>query len=322
MALGMRPIDATELRVTELGFGGGPIGTLDDDGSEDDAAVLVRAAYDAGVRYFDTAPLYGAGRSERRIGRGLADIDRDSFVLSSKVGRLLEPSTDGAPSIRYDYSYDGARRSLEASLERLGLDRIDIVYCHDIDVWTHGDAQPGIFETAVIGILPALVDLRSEGVISAFGLGVNEWEVCTRVLDLFEVDVFLLAGRFTLLEQDALDEMLPRCLERNVSVVIGGPYNSGMLATASRERATYDYRPVDDERWARAEAIRAICERRGVDMRAAALQYPLRHPAVAAVIPGARSLEEFETNLAVIGADLPTALWSDLEAAGLARPLP
>ncbi len=319
MALRTRTIGATDLLVTELGFGGAPLGGLGDAIAEDDAAALVRTAYDAGIRYFDTAPLYGVGRSERRIGTGLAAVPRDAYLLSTKVGRLLDPSGGGDPTVRYDYSYTGARTSLEASLDRLGRERVDILFCHDIDVWTHGESQSGVFETAVKGILPALADLRREGVIGAFGLGVNEWEVCNSVLDLFDVDVFLLAGRFTLLEQDALDELLPRCLERHVSIVIGGPYNSGMLATADRARATYDYRPVDDERWQRAEAIRAICERHGTDMRAAALQYPLRHPAVAAVIPGPRSVEEFETNLAMMDVEVPDALWSDLAAAGLAR---
>ncbi len=321
MALLTRTIGATDLQVTELGFGGAPLGGLGDAIAEDDAAALVRTAYDAGIRYFDSAPLYGVGRSERRIGTGLSAVPRDEYVLSTKVGRLLDPSDGGDPTVRYDYSYTGARTSLEASLDRLGLERVDILFCHDIDVWTHGESQPGVFETAVKGILPALTDLRREGVIGAFGLGVNEWEVCNSVLDLFDVDVFLLAGRFTLLEQDALDELLPRCLERHVSVVIGGPYNSGMLATAERGRATYDYRPVDDERWQRAQAIRAICDRHNTDMRAAALQYPLRHPAVAAVIPGPRSVEEFETNLAMMDVEVPDALWSDLAAAGLARTL-
>jgi len=167
--------------------------------------------------------------------------------------------------------------------------------------------------------LPALRDLREEGVIGAFGLGVNEAEVCSQIMDRFDVDCFLLAGRFTLLEQDPLDEFLPKCLKQNVSIIIGGPYNSGLLARSKREDATYDYKPVDDQRWARAQDIRNVCDDHGVDMRAAALQYPLQHGAVASVIPGSANMQELEANLALINAPLPDALWADLDAAGLAR---
>ncbi len=326
MTLEKRRIGTTDIEVTALGFGGAPIGAADV--SKAEMASIIQCAYDGGVRYFDTAPLYGTGVSEKRIGGELAQLPRDEFIISTKVGRLLVPSeaeegdesSDAASlTIRYDYSYNAARQSLEASLERLGLDRVDILLCHDIDMWTHGDAQPGILETAVKGILPALNDLRSEGVIRAFGLGVNEAVVCSRIIDLFDVDCFLLAGRFTLLEQEPLDSLLPKCLERNVSIIIGGPYNSGLLATAQRDRATYDYKPVDDERWEQAQKIRQICEKHEVDIRAAALQYPLRHPAVASVIPGSVSLEELEANLTLVKHPISPALWSALEAAGLVR---
>ncbi len=329
MALERRRIGTTDIEVTALGLGGGAIGS----GALNDASVaaVVERAYRGGIRYFDTAPLYGHGVSERRIGAALTQRPRDEFVLSTKVGRLLVPPEaaegDGPPPAsaplvpRYDYSYPAARRSLEESLLRLGLDRADIVLCHDVDTWTHGDAQPGVFEAAARGVLPALNDLRSEGVIQAFGLGVNDAGVCDQALDLFDVDCFLLAGRFTLLEQEPLDGLLPRCEERDVSIIVGGPYNSGLLATAMRERATYDYGPVDDEIWARVQAIRRICDAHRVDIRAAALQYPLRHPAVASIIPGSTSLEEIEANLELFHAPIPDALWSDLDAAGLARAL-
>lgn len=326
MTLEKRRIGTTDIEVTALGFGGAPIGAADV--SKAEMTSIIQRAYDGGVRYFDTAPLYGTGVSETRIGGELAKLPRDEFIISTKVGRLLVPSeadkgdesSDAASlMIRYDYSYDAARQSLEASLERLGLDHVDILLCHDIDTWTHGDAQPGIFETAVKGILPALHDLRSEGAIRAFGLGVNEVAVCSQIMDLFDVDCFLLAGRFTLLEQEPLDTLLPKCLEQNVSIIIGGPYNSGLLATTQRDRATYDYKPVDDERWERAQKIRQICEKHEVDIRAAALQYPLRHPAVASVIPGSISLAELKANLTLVNRPIPSALWSDLEAAGLVR---
>ncbi|MEM7535725.1 MAG: aldo/keto reductase [Chloroflexota bacterium] len=325
MTLEKRRIGTTDIEVTSLGFGGAPIGAANL--TIEESSRIVQRAYDGGVRYFDTAPLYGEGRSERRMGAGLAQLPRDEIILSTKVGRLLVPATDSGEStfgefeIDYDYSYDAARRSLEASFERLGLDRVDILLCHDIDVWTHGDAQPGIFDTAVNGILPALNDLREQGVVRAIGLGVNEAEVCSQIMDRFDVDCFLLAGRFTLLEQAPLDTLLPKCLDQNVSIIIGGPYNSGLLARAERDQATYDYKPVDDERWARAQAIREVCDAHQVDIRAAALQYPLRHGAVASVIPGSANMQELESNLALIDMSLPDTLWTDLEDAGLAKSL-
>ena len=281
-----RIIGSSGVEVTELGFGGAPLGAVGDRISAETAAGIVQRAHQGGIRYFDTAPLYGHGLSEKRLGATLRTLPRDDFVLSTKVGRLLVPEAEGERyagmrdaepvAIRYDYSYDAVRRSLEASLERLGLDRVDILLCHDIDVWTHGDAQPGIFEAARKGALPAMRALREDGVVRAIGLGVNEWQVCSRVMDEMDVDCFLLAGRFTLLEQEPIDEFLPKCVERNVSIIIGGPYNSGILATDERRRATYDYKPAPEHLWQKAQAIRRMCESHGVDPRAAALQYPLR----------------------------------------------
>ncbi|MEO2175526.1 MAG: aldo/keto reductase [bacterium] len=329
MTLKTNTIGTTDLVVTEIGFGGGPLGGAGTRISEEQAHDVLQAAYEGGIRYFDTAPLYGHGLSEKRVGGNLGSFNRNDFVLSSKVGRLLVAAGEGVRdplmrdeepvSIRYDYSYEAARQSLESSLERLGLDRVDILFCHDIDVWTHGEAQPAIYRTACEGILPALSDLRSEGVIGAFGLGVNEWQVCSQVLDNFDVDCFLLAGRFTLLEQAPLDEFLPKCYEKHTSIIIGGPYNSGLLASDNRKKATYDYKPVDDERWEKAQKIRAICDAHQVDMRAAALQYPLRHPAVASVIPGMWTLDEVSTNLSMVSVKIPESLWTDLADSGLAR---
>ena len=323
-----RRIGTTDIEVTELSFGGAPLGAVGDRISDDTAAAIVRRARDGGIRYFDTAPLYGHGLSEKRLGETLRQWPRDEFVLSTKVGRLLVPEAegerfagmrDGEPfAIRYDYTFDAVRRSLESSLARLGLERVDILLCHDIDVWTHGDAQPGIFDAARRGALPALARLREEGVVRAIGLGVNEWQVCSRVLDEMEVDCFLLAGRFTLLEQEPLGAFLPQCVARKVSVIIGGPYNSGILATDERRRATYDYKPAPEHLWQKAQAIRRMCEAHGVDPRAAALQYPLRHPAVAAVIPGVWALDEIEANLSLYAAPIPDALWRDLASAELA----
>ena len=324
-----RTIGATDIQVTELSFGGAPLGAVGDRLTDADVQAIVQRAWQGGLRYFDTAPLYGHGLSEKRLGSVLRELPRDEFVLSTKVGRLLVPEAQGERfagmrdaeplAIRYDYSYDAVRRSLASSLERLGLDRVDILLCHDIDVWTHGDAQPGIFDAARNGALPALRELREQGVVRAIGLGVNEWQVCSRVLDEMDVDCFLLAGRFTLLEQEPLAEFLPQCLQRQVSVIIGGPYNSGILATDNPRRATYDYKPAPEHLLRKAAAIRRLCQDHGIDPRAAALQYPLRHPAVAAVIPGVWAVREVEENLALFATEIPAALWSDLAAAGLAE---
>ena len=315
MPLETRTIGATDVEVTAIGLGGGSLGRA----SAEEAAAIVTAAWDAGVRYFDTAPLYGMGVSEQRDGAALSQRPRDEFVLSTKVGRLLVPGPEGQLEVQYDYSTEGVSASFEASLERLGLDRVDILLCHDIDVWTHGaEVQPSIYEAARNGALRALTEMREAGVIRAFGLGVNEWQVCDRVLDEFEPDCFLLAGRLTLLEQEPLETFLPRCVERGVSIIIGGPYNSGLLAVTDRAQATYDYKPVDDARWDRVQQIRAVCARHDVPIQAAALQYPLRHPAVASVIPGAKSVAELTANVEFVTTPIPDALWDDLDAAGLA----
>lgn len=325
----MRRLGRSDVEVSVLGFGGAPFGAVGDRLTEEDADAMIAAALAGGVRYFDTAPLYGHGLSEKRVGRGLAGVSRDSFVLSTKVGRLLVPLAEGERfqgmrdreplSIRLDYSYDGARRSLEESLTRLGMDRVDVLLCHDIDIWTHGDAQPEIFAMALNGAVKALGELREQGVIGAFGLGVNETEVCEQILDHAPVDCLLLAGRFTLLEQAPLDALLPKCVDHHVSIIVGGPYNSGLLAATERRWATYDYKPAPDDVWQKVQRIRDICGNHEVDIRAAALQYPLRHPAVAAVIPGPRTLEDVRENLALVQADIPPALFEDLAAAGLAR---
>ena len=327
--IGKRKIGTTDIEVTELSFGGAPLGAVGDRIDDDDVAAIVNRAREGGIRYFDTAPLYGHGLSEKRLGAILRQWPRDDFVLSTKVGRLLVPEAEGERfqgmrdaepvAIRYDYGFDAVRRSVEASLNRLGLSRIDILLCHDIDVWTHGDAQPGIFDAAKQGALPALRELREQGVVRAIGLGVNEWQVCSRVLDFMDVDCFLLAGRFTLLEQDPLDAFLPQCVKRGVSIIVGGPYNSGILATDDRRRATYDYKPAPEHLWRKAQQIRRLCESHGIDPRAAALQYPLKHPAVAAVIPGVWTVEEVATNLALFDTEIPAALWRDLAAARLVR---
>jgi D-threo-aldose 1-dehydrogenase len=316
--------------LARVGFGGAPLGNLFAPVPETDAVRAVTAAYDAGIRYFDTAPLYGRGLSERRIGAALRGRPRASFRVSTKVGRLLRPvagrPSDGAYAdvpafeVEYDYSEDGALRSLDASLERLGLDRVDTLFIHDVDRWTHGEAQPARFREAMTGAYRALRRLRDQGVVSAIGVGVNEWEVCQQAAEAGDFDGFLLAGRYTLLEQGALRSFLPLCERRRLFVVIGGPFNSGVLATGAVEGARYDYRPAPPEVMARVAAIEAICRRHGVPLAAAALQFPLAHPAVRSVIPGARSADEVRTNLALLRLAIPPALWTDLRSAGLLHP--
>lgn len=329
MALEKRRIGRTDIEVTAWGMGCAPLGGVGDRIANEDSDAILTAAWDAGIRYFDTAPLYGHGLSEKRVGRVLSGMPRDEFVLSTKIGRLLVPASEGERNelmrdseqlaIRYDYSSDAVVASVESSLKRLNLDRIDILLCHDIDAWTHGEQQSGIYEAAANGALPAMHRMREEGLVRAIGLGVNESAVCVRVMEEFEPDCFLLAGRFTLLEQEPLDRMLPMCVDRDISVIVGGPYNSGILANAERRRATYDYKPVPDELWEKAQRIRQVCESHGVDIRAAALQYVLRHPAIASVIPGMWALHEVEQNEAFLQEQLPDSLWSDLASAGLAR---
>ena len=318
---------------TELGFGTAPLGNLYKAISDAEAEVLLDAAWDAGIRYYDTAPLYGLGLSETRLNRFLRDKPRDDYVLSTKVGRLLRATTpdarDGfgkwfdvpARNEVYDYSFEGVMRSIEFSLERLGVDRIDILYAHDLDVFNHGTwehLESELTEFVESGYR-ALRDLRDEGVIQAFGAGVNEWEPCEWLAKRGDFDLFLLAGRYTLLEQEALTSMLPLCEERGIGIVIGGPYNSGVLATGPKPGAFYNYDPAPQEILDRVARIEAVCTGYGVRLVDAAFQFPLRHPAVVSVIPGGQGLPEMASNLAASQAEIPDGLWADLKTEGLLR---
>ncbi|RYI07367.1 MAG: aldo/keto reductase, partial [Acetobacteraceae bacterium] len=294
----------------------------------------LEAAWAAGVRYFDTAPLYGLGLSETRLNRLLRDKPRNSYVLSSKIGRLLRAvppdQRDGfgkwidVPARKevFDYSYDGTMRSLEFSLERLGVDRIDILYAHDLDIFTHGggEAMQARLEEFAAGGYRALLSLRDQGVIRAFGGGINEVDPCLWLLERCDVDIFLLAGRYTLLEQEALERFLPLCQERGVGIVIGGPYNSGVLAVGPKPGVHYNYSPAPDWVLTKAARLQRVCEAHGVRLVDAAFQFPLRHPAVVSVIPGGQGLGEMASNLAAAKAKIPDALWEELRAEGLIRP--
>jgi len=314
-----------------MGFGGAALGNLFQQVEEDAARSAVRAAYAAGIRFFDTAPFYGYGLSERRIGDALRPFPRDSYVLSSKVGRRLVPrgrspkQDDGYVDTLpfepvYDYSYDGVRRSVEDSLQRIGTDRIDVLLIHDIGALTHGAAaHPELFRAAMTGGARALEELRRQGLVGAIGLGVNEWQVCLEAMREADFDCFLLAGRYTLLEQEALETFLPECGRRRISIILGGPFNSGILASGAVAGATYDYRPAPPDILDRVRRIEAICTAHGVPLAAAALQFPLHHPAVASVIPGARTTAEVTANLALLRHPIPPRLWQELKAAGLMR---
>jgi D-threo-aldose 1-dehydrogenase len=336
MALKTRHWDRTGnggLTFTELGFGAAPLGNLYRAISDDDAQAILERAWAAGVRYYDTAPLYGLGLSETRLNRFLRDKPRDAYVLSTKIGRLLKATTpdrrDGpdkwfdVPSRTevYDYSYDGVMRSLEFSLERLGIDRVDILFAHDLDVFNHKTqaALDARLNELMSGGYKALLKLRDEGTIGAFGAGVNEWQPCQWLTERGDFDLFLLAGRYTLLEQEALASFLPLAESRGIGIVIGGPYNSGILATGARPGAFYNYDPAPQPVLDRVARIEAACARHGTRLVDAAFQFPLRHPAVVSVIPGGQGVAEMEGNLAAARAEIPPALWADLKAEGLLR---
>jgi D-threo-aldose 1-dehydrogenase len=322
-----------ELQFTELGFGAAPLGNLYRPMTEKEARATLDAAWSAGCRYYDTAPLYGLGLSETRLNGFLRAKPRASYLLSTKIGRILElcapkdRSRQGAffetPSRRerFDYSYDGVMRSLEFSLERLGLDQIDIVYAHDIDIFTHGskEASDAHIKDFMAGGYKALIKLREGGAIKAIGAGINEWQVAETLARAGDFDVFLLAGRYTLLEQDALESFLPYCVEKDIGVVIGGPFNSGILATGPKHGAFYNYAPASKPILERVGRIQAICKAHGVKLAEAALRFPLSHPAIVSVIPGGQKPGEVSRNAEMIAKKIPPALWRDLKAAALMR---
>jgi D-threo-aldose 1-dehydrogenase len=323
----------TNVAVTRLGLGMASLGGLHMPVSEDDAIATVDRAWELGVRLFDVAPLYGYGAAERRLGRALAGRPRDEYVLSTKVGRLIRtasaipPGTDidrqsfagrddafyvhdGDVRPVFDYSADGVRRSIEESLARLGLDRVDIALVHDPD--DHWAA-------AIDGAWPALARMRDEGIVAAIGAGMNQSAMLARFARETEMDVFLLAGRYSLLDQDGLAELLPICLERGIDVLVGGVMNSGLLA-GPRPGARFDYVPAPDDLIAKARRLAEVCERHGVPLRAAAMQFPLAHPAIRALVAGARSIAQLDEYPAYLRLPIPDALWADLRSAGLLPP--
>jgi len=309
------------MAVTDISFGGAAIGNLFTAVTDDDARAAVDAAWDGGIRFFDTAPHYGLGLSERRLGAALRDRPRGDYVISTKVGRLLEPAPSTGPGAagrdaegfdvlsglvrRFDFSADGVRRSLAASLGRLGLDRVDIALIHDPDA--HG-------KQALREAYPALEGLRAEGVVGAIGVGMNQTEMLTRFVRETDIDVVLVAGRYTLLDQSAADTLLPAAVERGVSVIAGGVFNSGVLAAPAPD-ATFDYATAPGSLISRALRLQEICAESGVPLRAAAARFPLAHPAVASVLIGARSAAEVTDAITLRGLDIPAELWEFLATA-------
>ncbi|MFD6176861.1 MULTISPECIES: aldo/keto reductase [unclassified Isoptericola] len=320
-----REVRSTGVRLTSLGYGAAQAGNLYQATTDEETAAAVGAAWDAGVRYFDTAPHYGLGLSERRLGASLAGRPRDEYVVSTKVGRLLVPSPEtadrrdddlfdvpAATRREWDFSRDGVRRSLEASLERTGLDRVDVVYLHDPD-----DHEEQAFAEAV----PALLELRDQGVVGAVGAGMNQSAMLARFVRETDVDVVMCAGRFTLLEQPALADLLPAALDRGVAVVVAGAYNSGLLARETvPDDATYDYAPAPAALLDRTRAVARACADHGVTLPQAALAYVRAHPAVGSTVVGLRTADQVRQAVDRHAAVVPAALWADLVDRGLLAP--
>lgn len=325
--------------LTRMGFGGAPLGNLYRKVSDADAQAALQSAFDAGIRFFDTAPQYGLGRSEYRFGEAIRRFGRENIQLSTKIGRLLldcEPhevtpeAFVDVPQKRivFDYTYDGVMRSYEASRDRIGVANADILLVHDVCAFSQGSQEMSDAKVRELfdgGGYKALVELRDAGEIAAIGAGVNEWQVCEKLLGLGDFDGFLLAGRYTLLEQEALDSFLPLCEKRDVGIILGGPYNSGILATGAVPGAKYNYSDAPEDILERVRRIETVCAAHDTPLIAAALQFVLGHPAVKTVVPGAVNAAEVQANVALLERTIPAQLWSDLRTEGLIRsdaPLP
>ena len=327
-ALPRRTIGRTQLQVSVLGFGTAPLGDLFLQLDDRITIATAERAFELGINLLDTSPLYGHGLAEHRSGTAIRRVPRKEIVLCTKVGRWMDPLhaagdrsgfAGGQPHRAVvDYSYDGTMRSVEQSLLRLGTDRLDLLLIHDVDIWTHGkDAIEDRFREAMAGAYVALDRLRSEGVVSGIGVGVNEAEMCVRFAKAGSFDVMLLAGRYSLLEQPALTEFLPLARERGIGVLLGGVFNSGILATGAVSGAKYNYRDAPPDIMAKVARIEQVCTGHGVALPTAALHFALGHPSVASVVLGAQSPHEVERNVAALSTSVPAALWADLKSAQL-----
>lgn len=329
-----RILGRTGIEVTQLGFGAGQLGHLRHRISEAKAQEAIGAAYDAGINFWDTSPYYGHGRSEHRLGYFLRGKPRDSFLLQTKVGRVfsrprsdptnvdVSPWAGGLPFIyRFDYTYDGIMRSYEDSLQRLGLNRVDLLLIHDLDAGEIGSEQAVDHHLKQLdgGGFKALDDLRAAGEIKGIGAGINVLEMIPRFLEGFDIDVFLVAMPYSLIDQTGLDRELAMCSERNIGIVKGAPYASGVLAAGSESESTFNYARTPPHVLEKVRGVQSICDRHGVHLRAAALQFLLGHASVATVIPGMMSQMEVLDNLAMLEAEIPSDFWAELKAEGLVR---
>ncbi len=335
-----RELGNTSLNVSTLGFGAASMGNLYQKVTDQEAQATLAAAIDLGFNLFDTSPRYGAGLSERRVGDALRALPKDNYILSTKVGRILKPDTKSDINqlrhgfltpmpfdAHYDYTYDGIIRSFEDSQQRLGLTEIDILLVHDIGAFTHGKDDKHYFKQFESSGYKALEELRTNGLIKAVGLGVNEVKICERVMNIGQFDCFLLAGRYSLLEQDPIHHFLPKCEEHGASIILGGPYNSGILATGVQGKSIphYDYAPAPKHIIDRVAKIEAICGQYQVTLAAAALQFPLGHPAVSSVIPGLGSARRVKNTIELFNEVIPSEFWQSLKDENLldqAAPLP
>lgn len=324
------------LRTSLLGFGSAPLGNIFRPISTADAHEMVRSAWQAGIRLFDTAPMYGHGLAEHRMSDALFEFPRDEYVLSTKVGRTLVPSAPGTfdhgvwakvPPLKseFDYSYSACFRQVEDSLQRMMSDRIDVLFVHDIDRFTHGDNQPARFKEAVAGSFKALIELREQGSVREIGVGVNEVDVCYKVAQEVDIDSILLAGRYTLLEQEPLDDLLPLCSERKISIVLGGVFNSGILATGAIKGAKYNYVAAPTTILEKVSKMEQVCSEFNIPLAAAAIQFASAHPAVVNVCIGARNMEQWNQNFELLNLQIPSDFWTKMKKQGLVRedaPLP
>lgn len=305
-----RPVGGTGLAVSALGIGGGSLANA---GGDDAVRLLLDGAWDRGLRYFDTAALYAAGDSERRFGAGLRDRPRDEYVLSTKLGRFI----DAAGEVAYDYTAAGAERTLAGSLGRLGLDRVDIVFIHDLTPALHGASYEDRFRTCMAGAFPFLDGLRARGTIRAVGIAMADADVALRFAREGRFDCFMLAGGYTLLRHGSHDTLLDHCAGSGSTVMVAAPFNTGILATGAVPGARLDYAPAPPEVLARVAAIEAVCRHHGVSLPAAALQFPLAHPAVASVVAGHQATSELDANLALLAEPIPAAFWAELKVTRL-----
>lgn len=322
-----RPLPRVPLAVPTLGFGGAAIGNLFTAVTDEAARGAVEEAYRLGIRLFDTAPYYGYGLSEQRLGQALASLGAEDVVISTKVGRLIVPLAPGEQSgdgyavsgrrAVFDYSRAGILRSFESSLRRLRRGSVDILLLHDVGRQAHGERHEEVLQRALDEALPAMAQLKASGACRAIGIGVNEPQACLEVMARFDLDCILLAGRYTLLEQEGAGAVLAEAARRGVGILAGGPFNSGLLAGPGGPGGTYNYRPPDERILRRAHDIYAICTAEGVDVGAAALQFPLAHPAVVSVIAGMRSPAEVSSAVTRMQAAIPASLWRKLREAGL-----